>query len=83
MAYSGGIFFANIGVGGGQNFSTQKLGVAKIVVFQKGGSGGCSPGMKTGTRVHLDVPSERKTGTRVRSPKPPFTKPLLCLPSKT
>ena len=36
------------------------LGVAKSVVFQKGGFGGCSPGTKTGTRVHSDVPLERK-----------------------
>ena len=34
--------------------------------FQKGGFGGCSPGTKTGTRV--------------RSPKPPFWKPPLYLP---
>ena len=41
-------------------------GVRKRVVFQKGGFGGCSPGTKTGTRV--------------RSPKPPFWKPPLYLP---
>ena len=35
-------------------------GVHKRVVFQKGGFGGCSPGTKTGTRVHSDVPPERK-----------------------
>ena len=35
-------------------------GVAKRVVFQKGGFGGCSSGTKTGTRVHSDVPPERK-----------------------
>ena len=34
--------------------------------FQKGGFGGCSP--------------RTKTGTRVRSPKPPFWKPPLYLP---
>ena len=34
--------------------------------FQKGGFGGCSPGTKTGTRV--------------RSPKPPFWKPPFYLP---
>ena len=34
--------------------------------FQKGGFGGCSPGTKTGTRVH--------------SPKPPFWKPPFYLP---
>ena len=39
-------------------------GVDKRVVFQKGGFGGCSPGTKTGTRVHSDVPPERKPGTR-------------------
>ena len=65
-------------------------GVDKRVVFQMGGFGGCSPGTKTGTRVHSDVPLERqpergsfpcspgtKTGTRVHSPKPPF----YCPPS--
>ena len=35
--------------------------------FQKGGFGGCSPGTKTGTRV--------------RSPKPPFWKPPFYLPT--
>ena len=35
-------------------------GVAKRVVFQKGGFGGCSPGTKTGARVHSDVPPEQK-----------------------
>ena len=30
------------------------------MVFQKGGFGGCYPGTKTGTRVHSDVPPERK-----------------------
>ena len=34
--------------------------VDKRVVFQKGGFGGCSPGTKTGTRVHSDVPPERR-----------------------
>ena len=34
-------------------------GVDKRVVFQKGGFGGCSPGTKTLTRVHSDVPPER------------------------
>ena len=34
--------------------------------FQKGGFGGCSPGTKTGTRVH--------------SPKPPFWRPPFYLP---
>ena len=34
--------------------------------FQKGGLGGCSPGTKTGTRV--------------RSPKPPFYETSLYLP---
>ena len=33
--------------------------VAKRVVFQKSGFGGCSPGTKTGTRAHSDVPLER------------------------
>ena len=35
-------------------------GVHTRVVFQKGGFGGCSPGTRTGTRVHSDVPPERK-----------------------
>ena len=56
--------------------------------FPQGWFGGCSPGTKTGTRVHSDVPPERKpergtfacppgtkTGTRAHSPKHPFTKP--------
>ena len=34
------------------------------MVFQKGGFGGCSPGTKTGTRVHSDVPPERKPEER-------------------
>ena len=34
--------------------------VDKRVVFQKGGFGRCSPGTKTGTRVHSDVPPEQK-----------------------
>ena len=38
----------------------------KIGGSQKGGFGGCSPGTKTGTRV--------------RSPKPPFWKPPFYLP---
>ena len=41
-------------------------GFAKFGGFQKGGFGGCSPGTKTGTRV--------------RSPKPPFWKPPFYLP---
>ena len=52
-----------------QIHSSQKLfgqrmrsGVDKRVAFQKGGFGGCSPGTKTGTRAHVDVPPERKTG---------------------
>ena len=39
----------------------QYLGLTKRWFFQKGGFGGCSPGTKTGTRVHLDVPPERKS----------------------
>ena len=39
---------------------TEKSGVDKRVVFQKGGFGGCSSRTKTGTRVHSDVPPERK-----------------------
>ena len=35
-------------------------GVHKRVVFRKGGFGGCSPGTKTGTMAHSDVPPERK-----------------------
>ena len=42
-----------------QRFCKQ-LGVDKMVVFERGGFGGCSPGKKTGTRVHSDVPPERK-----------------------
>ena len=69
------------------------LGGSKQGWFSKRGFRGCSPGMKTGTRVHSDVPPERKpergyvrmfpgtkTGTRVHSPNHPFTKPPLCLP---
>ena len=33
--------------------------VRRRVVSKKGGFGGCSPGTKTGTRVHSDVPPER------------------------
>ena len=71
------------------------LGFAKWWI-QKGGFGGCSPGTKTGTRVHSDVPPVPgpKTRTRVRSHvtperKPerayvrqnhPYTKPPLDLP---
>ena len=47
-------------------FSGGFSGVRKRVVFQKGGFGGCSPGTKTGTRA--------------RSPKPPFWKPPFYLP---
>ena len=62
--------------------------VYKRVVFQKGGFGGCSPGTKTGKRVHLDVRPERNrnegmfacsprtnTGTRVHLDVPPERKP--------
>ena len=69
-------------------------GVRNMVVFKKGGYGGCSPGTKTGTRVHLDVspgtktgtrgrshvPLERNTGTRAHSPKPPFCETVLLFP---
>ena len=60
--------------------------------FQKGGFGGCSPGTKTRTRVRSDVPSDRKTGTRVRMfprnenrnegtfAKPPFDETALLSP---
>ena len=42
-------------------YGTDRIsGVAKRVVFQKGGFGGCSPGTKTGTRAHSDVPPEGK-----------------------
>ena len=78
---------------GGSLFSDQISEVHKRVVFQKGGLGGCSPGTKTGTRVHLDVPRDenQNEGTFACSPgtkKPervyirqnhPFTKPPLCL----
>ena len=43
-----------------------KVGGSQKGGFQKGGFGGCSPGTKTGTRV--------------RSPKPPFWKPPFYLP---
>ena len=43
-----------------------KFGGSQKGGFQKGGFGGCSPGTKTGTRV--------------RSPKPPFWKPPSYLP---
>ena len=43
-----------------------RLGGSQKGGFQKGGFGGCSP--------------RTKTGTRVRSPKPPFWKPSFYLP---
>ena len=59
-------------------------------VFQKSGFGGCSPRTKTRTRVHSDVPPERKpergyvrmfprneSGTRAHSPKPPLYETAL------
>ena len=66
------------------------------ILRQKGGFGGCSPGTKTRTRIHSDVPPERNTGTRVLSHVPPgrqpeqgyvrqnhpFMKPPFCLPLK-
>ena len=66
------------------------------VVFQKGGFGGCSLRTKTGTRVHSDVPPERKPERGYvrmfpRKKKPergyirqnhPFTKPPFYLPVK-
>ena len=56
-------------------------GVAKMVVFQKGGFGGYSPGTKNGTRVHSDVPLERiPEQTYIRQNRP-FTKPPFCLPA--
>ena len=45
---------------------TRFIGSSQKGGFQKGGFGGCSPGTKTGTRV--------------RSPKPPFWKPPFYLP---
>ena len=45
---------------------TEYFGGSQKGGFQKGGFGGCSPGTKTGTRV--------------RSPKPPFWKPPFSLP---
>ena len=35
-------------------------GVRKRVVFKNSGFEGCSPGTKTGTRLHPDVPLERQ-----------------------
>ena len=71
----------------------QYSGVDKRLVFQTSGFGGCSSRTKTGTRVHSDVPPERKpeggafacnpgtkTGTRVHSPKPPFYETALLSP---
>ena len=70
---------------------TRTLVSPERVVFQKGGFGGCAPRTKTGTRVHSDVPPERKlergyvrifprneNRNEVHSPKPPFyeTAPL-------
>ena len=48
------------------NFNQHIIGGSQKGGFQKGGFGGCSPGTKTGTRV--------------RSPKPPFWKPPFYLP---
>ena len=43
------------------NFRSDPKGwFSKKVVFQKGGFGGCSPGTKTGTRVHSEVPRNEK-----------------------
>ena len=72
--------------------SSYNFGVRRRVVFKKGGFGGCSPGTETGTRVHSDVPPERKQErghVRMfhRNEKPergyarqshPFTKPPCC-----
>ena len=55
-------------------------GVAKTVVFEKGGSGRCSPGTKTGMRVHSHVPLERKPERGYVRQNHPFTKPPFCLP---
>ena len=56
------------GFGAGFVFALEpsELGGSQKGGFQKGGFGGCSPGTKTGTRV--------------RSPKPPFWKPPFYLP---
>ena len=50
-------------------------GVHQRVVFQKGGFGGCSPGMKTGTRVHSDVPLAKNQNDGTNSHVPPERKP--------
>ena len=47
-------------------FVHERFGGSQEGGFQKGGFGGCSPGTKTGTRA--------------RSPKPPFWKPPFYLP---
>ena len=44
------------------------------------GTFGCSPGTKTGTRVRLHVPSERKPERGYIRQNHPFTKPPFCLP---
>ena len=50
-------------------FTASTIGGSQKGGFQKGGFGGCSPGTKTGTRV--------------RSPKPPFYETALLSPSET
>ena len=49
-----------------RDFYRSVIGGSQKGGFQKGGFGGCSPGTKTGTRV--------------RSPKPPFWKPPFHFP---
>ena len=68
-------------------------GVDKRVVFQKGGFGGCSPGKPERGYIRMFPRNENrnegtfacspgtKTGTRVRSPKPPFYETALVSPS--
>ena len=46
------------------------------------GIGGCSPGTKTGTRVHSHVLLERKPERGYICQNHPFTKPPFCLPVK-
>ena len=63
---TGSIITANFLYLAGAETTLNILGGSQKGGFQKGGFGGCSPGTKTGTRV--------------RSPKPPFWKPPFYLP---
>ena len=58
-----------------QNFPPTLVLVHGWLSPEKGGFGGCSPGTKTGTRVHSYVPPERKPERGVRSHVAPERKP--------